>query len=183
MTTPDDWTPVEPPLAGDEAAALLGALERLRAYVAWKCGGLDAAALQVRVAASAITLGGLLKHLAAVEGTHFARLLLATDPPPPWDTVDWDADPEWEWRTAADDAPQELFAQWQASVQRSRVIVDKALASGDMSQSGKHVTAQGESPNLRRIVLDMIEEYARHLGHADLIREAIDGRVGEDPAP
>jgi Protein of unknown function (DUF664) len=92
---------VEIPVAGDEAEALLGELERVRSYIAWKCGGLDSAQLNTRLPPSAITLGGLLKHLALVEDYHFARLLLAEPVGPPWDVVDWDADPDWEWRTAA----------------------------------------------------------------------------------
>jgi Protein of unknown function (DUF664) len=58
---------------------------------------------------------------------------------------------------------------------RSRAIVDEALASGGLDQFGRFTTEEGESPNLRRILLDMIEEYARHGGHADIIRESIDG--------
>lgn len=172
---------VDPPIAGDEQAALLGELERVRSYIAWKCGGLDAAGLSARLGPSAITLGGLLKHLAAVEGTHFARLLLDQPPPPPWDAVDWDADPEWEWRTAAADSPEALMAMWEHAVEQSRAIVREALLTGGLDQTGAYVSRNGESPNLRRILLDLIEEYARHVGHADLIRESVDGLVGEDP--
>jgi hypothetical protein len=64
---------------------------------------------------------------------------------------------------------------------RSRRIVDAALAEGGLDHVGAYVSRNGESPNLRRILLDLIEEYARHLGHADLLRESVDGLVGEDP--
>lgn len=84
----------EPPLAGTEAAAVLGALERQRATLAWKTSGLDAAGLRATVGASAITLGGLLKHLAHVEDSHFARLWLDTPVGAPWDAVDWGKDPD-----------------------------------------------------------------------------------------
>ena len=94
----------EPPLAGDETATLLGSLERVRAFVEWKCGGLDAARLQVKIAASSITLGGLLKHLALVEDDYATSRLFGRKIGPPWNAVDWDADPNWEWRTAADEA-------------------------------------------------------------------------------
>lgn len=173
--------PAEPPLAGDETATLLGSLERQRAYLAWKCGGLDAAGLRARLGPSTMTLGGLLKHLALVEDTHFARLLLARKPGPPWDAVDWDAEPDWEWRSAAEDTPEELMALWSGAVDRSRAVVDGALAHGGLGQLGRYVTRSGESPSLRRVLTDLIEEYARHLGHADLLREAVDGLVGEDP--
>ncbi|MFE7462198.1 DUF664 domain-containing protein [Streptomyces sp. NPDC057554] len=178
MTTVDQERP-EPPLAGDEAAALLGSLERQRATFAWKCGGLDAAGMKATVGVSTMTLGGLLKHMAHVEDAHFSRLLLARGPGAPWDTVDWDAEPDWDWKSAADDTPEQLMELWQAAVARSLAVVDEALAHGGPEQLGRFTTADGKSPNLRRILIDMIEEYARHIGHADLIRESVDGLVGE----
>jgi uncharacterized damage-inducible protein DinB len=172
---------VEPPVAGDETAAILGELDRLRFLLAWKCGGLDAAELRMHLGPSAITLGGLLKHMARVEDAHFARLLFDELPGPPWDDVDWAADPQWEWQSAADDSPAALMAMWEATVEKSRAVIAEALADGGLDRIGAFVTSSGESPNLRRMLLDLIEEYARHVGHADLIREAIDGLVGEDP--
>ncbi|MFB7515835.1 DinB family protein [Streptomyces sp. NPDC056144] len=177
--TADAWP--EPPLAGTEAEAILGALERQRATLAWKCSGLDAAGLRATVGASAVTLGGLLKHLAHVEDSHFARLWLAAPVGPPWDTVDWDATPDWAYRSAADDTPEQLRALWQESADRSRTVVAAALAEGGLDQLGAYVTRSGERPNLRRILLDLVEEYARHAGHADIIRESVDGLTGEDP--
>ena len=171
----------EPPIAGDETATLLGSLERQRATFAWKCGGLDAAGLRATVGVSSITLGGLLKHLAVVEDLTFAEKLLGQAPPPPWDLKNWEGDPDWEWHSAADDSPEELMALWQEAVARSRSVVADALANGDMGQLGRFTTSTGESPSLRRILIDLIEEYARHVGHADLIRESVDGLVGEDP--
>jgi hypothetical protein len=171
----------EPPLAGDETATLLGSLERQRATLAWKCGGVDAAGLRATVGASSITLGGLLKHLAVVEETTFAWKLLGRRPGPPWDAGDWDGDPDWDWNSAADDSPEQLMVLWQDAVARSRAVVTEALASGGLDQLGRFTTDEGESPSLRRILIDLIEEYARHVGHADLIREAVDGLVGEDP--
>ena len=96
----------EPPIAGDETASLLGSLERQRATLAWKCGELDAAGLTATVGVSSVTLGGLLKHMANVEDTHFARLLLGRGPGAPWDAVDWDAEPDWEWQSAAAGHPR-----------------------------------------------------------------------------
>jgi hypothetical protein len=173
----------EPPISGgDETATLLGALERQRSYLAWKCGGLDAAGLRATLAPSTITLGALLKHLANVEDDYFSRRLLGRDPGPPWDTVDWDADPEWDWHSAAEDSPEQLMALWRAAVARSRSAVSEALADGGLDQLGRG-TGWSEPPSLRRILIDIIEEYARHVGHADLIRESVDGLVGEDPPP
>src|SRR6516162_6218610 len=106
----------DPPIAGTEVGHVLGSLERQRAIFAWKTGGLDAAGLRKQHPPTSMTLGGLIKHMAAVEDTHFARLLLAAPPGPPWDAVDWDADPDWEWHTAADDSAEELYALWQEAV-------------------------------------------------------------------
>jgi Protein of unknown function (DUF664) len=169
-----------PPVAGDETATLLGSLERQRATFAWKCGGLDAVSLHAKVGASAITLGGLLKHLALVEDNTFSAKLLGRELGHPWDGVDWETDPEWEWHSAADDTPEQLYALWQDAVARSRSIVDDSLARGGLDQLSRRTWLEG-SPSLRRILVDLIEEYARHTGHADLIRESVDGLVGEDP--
>ena len=84
----------EPPVAGDETATLLGSLDRVRAFLEWKCGGLDAAGLRTTIAASSITLGGLLKHLALVEDDYATSRLFGREIGPPWDAVDWDADPD-----------------------------------------------------------------------------------------
>lgn len=64
---------------------------------------------------------------------------------------------------------------------RSRSAVSEALASGGVDQLARFTTSDGRSPSLRRILVDLIEEYARHVGQADLIRESVDGLVGEDP--
>ena len=182
MTEQDRQGRPEPPVAGDETATLLGSLDRERAIFAWKCGGLDAAGLRATAAASSITLGGLVKHLALVEDEYFSRRLLGRDLGPPWDAVDWDADPDWEWHSAAADSPGQLYALWRDAVARSREAVSEALAGGGMGQLARWAGPGGESPSLRRIMIDIIEEYARHVGHADLIRESIDGLTGEDPS-
>jgi uncharacterized protein DUF664 len=171
----------EPPAAGDETDTLLGSLERQRATLTWKCGGLDAAGMQATFGASAVTLGGLLKHLALVEDYKFCRVLLGRDLGPPWDAADWDADPDWEWHSAADDTPDQLMALWQAAVARSRSALAEALDDGGLNRLAHYPGPADETPSLRRIIIDLIEEYARHVGHADLIRESVDGLVGEDP--
>jgi len=171
----------EPPAAGNELDTLLGALERQRRYIAWKCGGLDAAGLRATLGPSTVTLGGLLKHLAAVEEHTFAVKLFGRDMAPPFDTVDWDGDPDWEWHSATDDTPSALMALWEASVVRSRALVAEALAEGGLDYPGVAKWPDGRTASLRRHLIDMVEEYARHVGHADLIRESVDGLVGEDP--
>ncbi len=181
MTDQGEQGHPEPPVAGDETATLLGSLERQRATLAWKCGGLDAAGLRATVGASSITLGGLLKHLAAVEDDYFSGRLHGRDPGPPWNTVDWDADPDWEWHSAAEDTPAQLLTLWRDAVARSRSSVAEALADDGLAQLARRTWPDGRAPSLRRILIDLIEEYARHVGHADLIRESVDGLVGEDP--
>ena len=117
--TSDD-APWEPPLAGTDAEQLLGSLDRLRATFRWKSDDLDSAGLHTTVGASTLTLGGLLKHLALVE-EHYSTGKLAGEPlGPPWDGVDWDADPDWEFTSAADDAPEDLYALYDGAVARSR---------------------------------------------------------------
>ena len=171
----------EPPIAGDETATLLGALERERAIFAWKSGGLGAAGLGSTVGASSMTLGGLVKHLAVVEDEYLSVRLLGRHPRPPWDTVDWDADPDWEWRTAARDSPADLYSLWQGAVDCSRAAVTEALNDGGLDRLASWTSRSGQSPSLRRILIDLIEEYGRHNGHADLLREAVDGLTGEEP--
>ncbi|MDQ2684137.1 MAG: DinB family protein, partial [Chloroflexota bacterium] len=149
-----DHVPDPPPDAG-EVATLLGYLERQRATFAWKVGGLDAAGLRTTLAPSEITLGGMLKHLARFEDDMSTEWLHGEAQLAPWNAVDWDAEPAWDWRTAADDAPEELYTRWRKAVIRARTRFAEALAQGGPD---RHATRQ--TPNLRYIVLNMIEEYA-----------------------
>lgn len=176
----EDEGRVGPPVAGDEVATLLGSLDRQRATFAWKAGGLSDAGMRATVGTSTMTLAGLVKHLALVEADYFSVRLLGRDPGPPWNTVDWDDEPDWEWRSAADDSPEELMTLWRETVARSRANVAEALADGGLDRLAQP-WPDGRAPSLRRILVDLIEEYARHVGHADLIRESVDGLVGEDP--
>lgn len=170
---------LELPIAGDETATLLGALDREREILAWKCGKLDEAGMRATTAASSITLGGLLKHLALVEDDYFSRRVLGRQLGPPWDVIDWDADPNWEWESASHDTPEQLRALWEGAVTRSRAAIAGTLADGGLNRLCS--ISDGPAPNLRRILIDVIEEYARHNGHADIVRESVDGLVGEDP--
>jgi uncharacterized damage-inducible protein DinB len=179
MTDLDEHGRPEPPLAADETATLLGFLDYQRATLAWKCAGLDATGLRATVGASSVTLGGLLKHLAYVEDYWFSQRLHGRDRQAPWDTVDWVADPDWEWHSAAEDSYEQLHVLWQDAVARSRSLVAEALADGGLDRPARRAWPDGRSPSLRWILVHMIEEYARHNGHADLIRESVDGSTGE----
>ncbi len=128
-----------------------------------------------------MTLGGLLKHLALVEDDYFSVRLWDRPVHPPFDEVDFDADPDWEWRTASDDSPDDLYRLWHEAVARSRAALTEALADGGLDRLAARPGRDGLAPSLRRSLVDLVEEYARHVGHADLLRESVDGLVGEDP--
>jgi len=175
----DDAGRPEPPAAGSETEMLVAFLDFHRATFAWKCAGLDSDSLSRTTSESAMTLGGMMKHLAIVEDGWFTESLLGQPLPAPWSDVDWDADRDWEWHTAGDDSPAELLSIWQSSIDRSRAAVARALAVDGMDTPARRPFRNGDTPSLRWIFLHMIEEYARHNGHADLLREAIDGKTGE----
>jgi uncharacterized damage-inducible protein DinB len=169
----------EPPHDAGEAATLLGFLDHHRATLAWRCSGLDEAGLSVTVAASAVTLGGLIAHMAFVEDHWFSHHLHGRDREAPWHTAGWESDPDLDWHLAASCTPDELHAMWQTAVARSRALVAEALPCGGLDQPARRAWDDGRAPSLRWILVHMIEEYARHNGHADLIRESIDGQTGE----
>jgi uncharacterized damage-inducible protein DinB len=171
----------KPPLAGTEAEHLAGALDRLRATFRWKADGRDSAGLQARLATSSLTLGGLLKHLAAVEDHYFTVKLTGEPMGAPWDATGWDGNDDWEFESAADDTPEQLYALWDGAVARSHARFAAALAGGGLDQLVHTSGPDGAKMSLRRLVCDLIEEYGRHTGQADLLREAVDGRTGEDP--
>jgi hypothetical protein len=173
--------PWEPPLAGTEAEHLAGALDRLRTTFRWKADGLDAAGLQAHIGASALTLGGLLKHLARVEDEIFTLKLTGEPIGAPWDGIAWGGAHDPEFTSAAADTPEQLYALWDGAVARSRARLAAALAGGGPDQLVHMAVPDGRRASLRRLLCDLIEEYGRHTGHADLLREAVDGRVGEDP--
>ena len=181
MTTTFGFTPGQPPewdlerfLHGDEVDTAVITLERNRLTFAWKCADVPANGLGLRLGVSSVTLGGLLKHLAWVEETYFQDRLAGRPPMAPFDRLDLETDwDSWPWQTAADDSPETLRALWAEAVHRSREALTEALSHGGLEQT----THDGMS--LRRLLVDMVEEYARHTGHADLLREQVDGLTGE----
>jgi uncharacterized damage-inducible protein DinB len=168
----------DPARSGPEADQLSAYLDYQRETVLLKCAGLSAARLaQQAVPSSSLTLGGLLNHLALVEDWWFRVQFLGEEHVPPWGGIDWDADPDWEFRTAATTDPEELRERYRSACERSREVV---RATGDLDRLSVAVSRKsGERCDLRWVLLHMIEETARHAGHADLLREAIDGTVGE----
>ena len=172
--------PWEPPFAGTEVEHLVGALDRLRTTFRWKADGLDAAGLRTRIGASSLTLGSLLKHLAFVEDYVFTTKLSGQPVGAPWDYSEWDSE-NWPFTSAVHDSPDQLYAVWEGAVERSRARLAAALADGGLDQPADISAPDGTHASLRRLVCDLIEEYGRHTGHADLLREEVDGLVGEDP--
>ncbi len=171
--------PWEPPLAGTEVEALLGALDRLRATFRWKVDGLDAAGLGQQIPSSTLTLGGLLKHLALVEDYHSTVKMSGEPLGEPWSGLGMvEDDPDWEFTSAEHDSPEELYALYDGAVGRYRERIAVRLEAGGLDDP---IAIHDGAFNLRRLVVDLLEEYGRHTGHADLIREAVDGRTGEDP--
>lgn len=170
-----------PPQEGDEVATLLGFLAYQRATLEWKCRGLTDNQFRVVRPPSSVTLGGLLKHLAYVEDYWFTEVVAGEPAPEPWASADTDADPDWEWHSAADDSADDLRALWAERVVRSDAVMSKRLGQLDAAALSKAHPAWGGQGrvSLRWILVHMIEEYARHNGHADLIRESIDGETGE----
>lgn len=169
----------EPPFAGTEIEHLLGAIDRQRATFRWKADGLTAAGLNTTVGVSTLTLGGLLKHLALVEDFQSAWKLTGDSPGERWKPAL--AEEGWAFRSAADDSPEQLYALWDSAVAAARERYTAALADGGLDRPAHLTGSDGEAVSVRRILFDLLEEYARHTGHADLLREAVDGRTGEDP--
>ena len=166
----------EPPLAGDEVQTLLGFLEYQRATLAWKCHGLTDEQLRATLPPTVMSLGGLLMHLARVEDNWFTGVVAERGRQQPWAAMEWAA----EWSEVSAHSGTDLQQMWAAAVDRSRQVVAAEQVVGDDALDRTHPTFGGEArPSLRWVLVHMIEEYARHNGHADLLRESIDGETGE----
>ena len=170
--------PGRPPRRADEATTLTAYVERQRDTFRRVAGDLDREALSRTLPPASMTLGGMVKHLAYVESWWFAQVFRGEPPPPEFAAVDWETDRDWDWHSSFHDTPGELWELYEQAVQRSRDIVDAALADEGVEALSVRPGRDGTAFSLRWILLHVLEEYARHLGHADLIRESIDGRTG-----
>jgi len=183
VTSDHVFPPWEPPFAGTEAEHVLGSLDRLRVTFRWKADGLDAAQLRASPHSSTLTVGGLLKHL-AVQEDYAALVKIAGQPmPPEWDDNGWDGDNDWEFGSAAEQTPDELYRLYDAAVRRARASIRSTLDDRGLDGDSAVALEDGSKASVRRVLFDLLEEYGRHLGHLDLVRESVDGRVGEDPPP
>ena len=172
-TPPDPAERTEPPLFGDERATIEGFLDYQRATLAWKCSGLSGEQLASRpLPSTTLSLLGLVRHLTEVEQGWYRTILAGQDLPDPYSTADNrdgdldDTDPA---RAEAD------LQAWRDEIVRCR----ESAAAYDLDATSVGKSRRGERFSLRWIHAHMLEEYARHNGHADLLREAIDGATGE----
>jgi uncharacterized damage-inducible protein DinB len=161
----------EPPHVGSEAETLRGFLDFHRATLLWKLEGLDDEQLRRAMVPSGTSLLGLVKHLAYVERSWFQRVWAGQEVSFPWTQDDPDAD----WRIEPDETTEDIVALYNGECDRSRQIVAAASA---LDEAVVHPRWK-EAVSRRWILTHMIEETARHVGHADILREQLDGVVGE----
>jgi uncharacterized damage-inducible protein DinB len=173
---PDDAR-TEPAFGLGEAEMLSAFLDYHRTTLTMKVAGLTQDQMAQPIETSSLTLGGLVKHMALVEDSWFTERFAGRPMPAPFADIDWDSDPDWEFRTAAGDTPEWLVQRYDEACDRSRAVVASAGSLDELAVAGR--SKSGEVFTLRWILLHMIEESARHNGHADLLREAIDGLTGE----
>ena len=166
----------DPPETGTELEQLTRYLDYQRETMLLKAEGLDRQQLAQTHPPSTLTLGGLLNHLALVEDSWFPVRFAGRPDDELWAGIDWDADPDYEFRTAAELEPDELRRRYEQACARSRKVVAGAESLDQLSVQPR---GNGARFQLRWMLLHMIEETARHAGHADLLREAIDGSTGE----
>ncbi len=162
-----------PPWIADEKPMLEAWLDYHRATLLMKCDGLANEHLLIASAPpSKLTLLGLIRHMSEVERSWFVRGMAGRDAPPIYYS---DADPDGDLLNLDADQAEEALATYRAEVAAARAVVDPIDSLDAIASSKRH----GNAVSLRWIMCHMIEEYARHNGHADLIREAIDGATGE----
>jgi hypothetical protein len=180
VSEPGEVTRADTPLNADEVTSLRAFLTYHRDTLRLKCSGLTRAQLARQLPPSDMSLGGLMKHLALVESQWFDYYFRDLSHAPPFDTMDRDAEPDWEFDSARLDSPEELRALFDGAVRRSDAVVDEALLRGGLdAKSARTSPHTGEAFTSRWILVHMIEEYARHNGHAHLIRESVDGQTGQ----
>jgi Protein of unknown function (DUF664) len=178
---PSDDDPREHgPRLGDERTTLAESLRKQRLTLEMKCAGLDADAMARRaVEPSTMSLLGLVRHLAEVERGTFRRLMAGQEAPRLF-TSESDRDGDFDGAVPDPQVVAEAWATWRAEVAFSVQFVADATsldvtADDALNQHG----SGGGQMSLREVLVGMIEEYARHMGHADLLRERIDGRLGQ----
>ncbi|WP_432924713.1 DinB family protein [Microbispora sp. CA-135349] len=167
-------TRIDPPVTADERTMLRAWLDWHRETLAVKCEGLTEEQLRLRsVPPSSMSLLGLVRHMADVERSWFRRRLNGED----LDGIYYsDDDPDGEFDNVDTASAEEAFATWREEIKHARAA---EAACADLDVIARTPTRDGRHNSLRWIMCHMIEEYARHNGHADLLRERIDGVTGE----
>jgi uncharacterized damage-inducible protein DinB len=149
-------------------------LEWYRAGVVAKVSGASAEVATTSPVVSGVTIAGLVNHLALVEDDWFEHRFAGHPEPEPWASAPWDEDRDWEFHTAIHEPLADVIARYEEACARSRRAIEgqplDALAANPR---------EGYAFNLRFVLVHMIEETARHLGHLDILRELLDGSVGE----
>ena len=179
MAAPPNLPGVKPPTIpnqGSEREILLAFLNYYRELLIDKTSGLTDEQLHTRLPPSTLTLGGLINHMALVEDDWFTSDFSGEALPEPWCGAPWDDDRDWEFNSAISTPTTELFARYRAAIDRSNYVIAHVDDLGEVSAKANQ---EGEKWSMRWILVHMIEETARHCGHADFIRESIDGSVGD----
>lgn len=175
MTAPTT-VKIDPPLAAGEVQTLRAFLDYYRATIRRQAEGLTKDQLALALPPATMTLGGMLKHLAVVEQGWLLETFCDEPLTEPFASVDWRADRDWDWHSAADDEPEYLFELYDRSIALADARIEAALGGDGLDTLSARADGSGEGRfSLRWILVHLIEEYARHAGHADLIRESIDG--------
>ena len=155
---------------------MIAFLDYHRALLIDKASGLTDEQLHTTVAPSSLTLGGLINHMAVVEDSWFTDDIAGNPVPEPWASAPWDEDPDWELTSAPSVPRDELFQRYRDAIERSNAVLAEVEDLGHLSSK----TDRNDEPwSIRWILIHMIEETARHCGHADFIRESLDGSVGD----
>lgn len=172
---PIDDEPRDPARRGDELTTLTEFLDFYRAVLLRKGSGLTPAQLDATVASSRLTIGSLIRHMTFVEDHWFDATFAGLPVREPWTSADWETDPDWEMTTANAMSFDDLRVDFDEACERSR----RHVAEAPSLDAPAAVGDSDARASLRWILVHMIEEYARHCGHADLLRESIDGRLGD----
>ncbi len=172
----DEQVRIDPDPDGAEFSMLAHYLDYQRETMLSKTDGLTREQLVEKHPPSELTLAGLLYHLSLVEEDWMEVRFAGLPDREPWASVDWNADPDWEFRTAAHLKPDQLRSRYREACDRSRQVLSNAAS---LDQLSVKALRDGRHFSLRWVLLHLVEETARHAGHADFLREAIDGAVGE----
>lgn len=166
--------PPYPPKAGTERETLVGYLDLYRAIMIDKASGLTREQANTVLGPSGLTVINLVHHLAIVEHWWFHVFFAGNDVLDPWAPI-WDDDPDWEFHHSHEFEPTEIIHRYEVEIDRSNAIIAATSDLEELSVGAR----DGEHRSMRWILAHMLEETARHAGHADLIRESIDGATGD----